>query len=543
MSSRAQQMASIAQRAESVYLSTLRDIYRDVQEGLEEAEDVTVNLNPMQQQLEQLEQLEYQQLGENMASVMEEVRLLWIRSEFYRKPTRIVVLLQEVCNLFIHTSRKFLRGEEVMRGLVSDSGPVLDDVRLVIWTLQILKEAYTQTRTQLEDQQQDSDTPSWDFPSHLVFFQMDNFLLHLKRIQEVLCVSLQLNQLDLVVLSGVGGRMWTVVVQEVYQDFLRHVTVLSESTCDPTDPDDQSFQLHLDQFEVQMLDLERRLVSVLSRAFEDCCVSSSAAKLVNMFGFILDRPLIQDRLRPHLSRLVEMVLVELDQTEFLFHIQRDRSETFSRFSPSAAAGLCWTRQIQHRAEDPLKNYTTVQHLYLDSGESQLVVQRFQQIVDLLQDFRTGLRSDWISQLDSDCQFILDQPLIHHNQQGMLGVPYSHKLEAVLRELRYASRETDLKLRPHAARLFTCRDDITQSYLSLSHMVSCYNQVVSDILPVELPLIQDQLQDLNQTLSELQRNTWSSEGVQQLVAQKRERVLIFHSERRRRRDTPHTVLMT
>ncbi len=32
---------------------------------------------------------------------MEEVRLVWIRSEFYCKPCRIVVLLQEICNLFI----------------------------------------------------------------------------------------------------------------------------------------------------------------------------------------------------------------------------------------------------------------------------------------------------------------------------------------------------------------------------------------------------------------------------------------------------------
>lgn len=55
---------------------------------------------------------------------------------------------------------------------------------------------------------------------------------------------------------------------------------------------------------------------------------------------------------------------------------------------------------------------------------------------------------------------------------------SVQLEAVLRELRYVSRETDVELRPHAARLFSCRDDITQSYLSLSHMLSCYNQVHS-----------------------------------------------------------------
>ncbi|XP_036939011.1 dynein heavy chain 17, axonemal-like isoform X1 [Acanthopagrus latus] len=525
MSSRAQRVASIVQKAESVYWSTLRDIHRDVQEGLKEAEDVTLNLTGLQEKLEQVEQVEYQQLGANVAAVMEAVRQVWIRSKFYCEPCRMVVLLQEICNLFIQMSREFLRVEEVMHGLVSDPAPVLDDVRLVIRTLQTFKEAYSQCRTQLESQNQNQ---SWDFPSHLAFSHLDKFLTRLHSIQEVLCDSLQLRQLDQTVLSGVSSRMWTDVVQGVYQDFLCHVTDLSQSNCDPTDPDDQSFQLHLDQFLVQVSDLDRRLVSVLSRAFEDCCVSSSAAKLVQMFRLILDRPLIQDQLHPHLIRLVEMVLVELDQTELLFFSQREKSETFSRFSPSAAARLCWTQQLRLRAEDALNSYRTIQHLCVDSGESQLVLQRFQNVVDLLQDFRDHVRLDWSRQLDSDCGFILEQPLIQHSQQGMLEVNCSHKLKGVLRELRCVSREGDVELHPHTARLLTCRDDVTHSYLSLSHMVSCYNQVVMDVLQVELPLIQDQQHDLNQTLSMLQTNTWSCEGVQHLVEQQRERVLMFHS---------------
>ncbi|XP_034721561.1 dynein beta chain, ciliary-like [Etheostoma cragini] len=230
-----------------------------------------------------------------------------------------------------------------------------------------------------------------------------------------------------------------------------------------------------------------------------------------MFGFILDRPLIQDQLRPHLQRLVEMVLEELDQTERLSISQRDKPDTFSRSPPTAAAGLCWSRQLRLRAEDTLGHYTAVQHLYQDSGLSQQVLLRFQQIVDALQDFGDDVRSAWSLQLDSDCGFILDQPLLQHNQQGMLGVSCSHKLDSVLRQLRYVSRETDVELQPHAARLYTCRDDITQSYLVLTHTMSCYNQVVSDALQEEVPLIQNQLQDLNRTLSDLQTTTWSCEG--------------------------------
>lgn len=81
-----------------------------------------------------------------------------------------------------------------------------------------------------------------------------------------------------------------------------------------------------------------------------------------MFMFILDRPLIQDGLRPLLMRLLELVLEELDQTELLFYSQRGNSETFSRFSPTAAARLCWTQQLELRAADAVNSYRTVQHL-------------------------------------------------------------------------------------------------------------------------------------------------------------------------------------
>ncbi|KAM9719892.1 dynein axonemal heavy chain 17-like [Menidia menidia] len=151
---RAQQVAAIIQAGESIYWATLRDIYRDVQEGLEEAQDVVQHLTPLQQQLQQLEELEFRQLRDHMTPVMEQVRLLWTRSRFYCKPCRVVVLLQEFCNLLIHQSRKFLRGQEVIRSLASDPGPVLNDVRLVIRTLKTLKEAYAQTSSLLDTQNQ-----------------------------------------------------------------------------------------------------------------------------------------------------------------------------------------------------------------------------------------------------------------------------------------------------------------------------------------------------------------------------------------------------
>ncbi|XP_041847461.1 dynein heavy chain 17, axonemal-like isoform X3 [Melanotaenia boesemani] len=498
MSPRAQQVAAILQAAGSVYWSTLRTVYRDIQEGVQEAQDIVDNLAPVLQKLEDILQVDFQQLKGKASDIMEEVCLLWGRSKFYCKPERVVVLLQEICNQFIHLSGKFLCGQEVMRALVSAPGPVLEDVRLVIQTLNTLKEAYAQSSALLDNRTHSQDTPShsWDIPSHLVFFHLDRFMKRLLSIKEVLSVCLQVYQLDQMVLSGVSSTMWTDAVQQVLQEFLLHTRRLSGCCCDPTDPEDLNFEKNLNQFLAQVLDLETWLVSVLSRALEDCSDASSAAK---------------NQLHPLLSRLVKMIQIELAQIELQFYSQKDKLETFYKFRPAAPVGLLWIQQLLQRTGAALKNYLTFQNRHQDSSEGQLVQNRIRQILDLLQDFRESARSDWSAQLDSDCGFIQRLPLIQTTKHGLLEVSCSHRVESVLKGLRYVCRKGEVELRPHIAQLLPCRDDITQTYLRLSHMVSCYNQVFSDTLQVERPLIQDQLQDLNQTLTQLQKKTWSPEG--------------------------------
>ncbi|XP_043990790.1 dynein axonemal heavy chain 17-like isoform X4 [Gambusia affinis] len=413
LSSKAQQVGSILKAEDSIYWAALQDLQRHVQEGgqrcpqdtcrdtclsvclpvclstclsvylsvpsgVREAEDITLHLTPVQQKLSEVLEMDFHQLKDNVAAVMKAVGLLWTRSEFYCRPRRTVVLLQEICNLYIQLSRGFLPGQEVIGVLVSERGPVLQDIRLVIQTLQALKAAFYEQQTQLEVQNQNQATPppSWTFPSHLVFFHLDTFLKRLLSIQEVHLVTARFYQLDQVVLTGASGTLLTVGIQQVYQDFLVQVRLLSACSCDPTDPKDQTFELELDRFWEQVLDLETRLVSVLSKALEDCSEVASAAKL----------------------------------------------------------------------------------------------------------------------------------------------------EAVLQQLRYVSREGGVALCPNADRLLQARDDITHTFLLLDQTVSCYNQVVGGAMEAELPLIQEQLQQLNDTLSELQSKTWICKGVQE----QSQEVLAIHS---------------
>lgn len=52
-------------------------------------------------------------------------------------------------------------------------------------------------------------------------------------------VTARFYRLDQAVLTGASGTLLTVGIQQVYQDFLVQVRLLSACSCDPTDPEDQ----------------------------------------------------------------------------------------------------------------------------------------------------------------------------------------------------------------------------------------------------------------------------------------------------------------
>ncbi|XP_077776288.1 dynein axonemal heavy chain 17-like [Podarcis muralis] len=70
------------------------------------------------------------------------VCLIWANSEYYNIPSRIIVVLQEICNLFIELTRNFLSPEEVLKGLQGEIEEVLGGIKLGISVIEKLYKTY-----------------------------------------------------------------------------------------------------------------------------------------------------------------------------------------------------------------------------------------------------------------------------------------------------------------------------------------------------------------------------------------------------------------
>uniref|UniRef100_A0A674F0T2 Dynein axonemal heavy chain 17 n=1 Tax=Salmo trutta TaxID=8032 RepID=A0A674F0T2_SALTR len=461
-------MAEIVEKASSTYWPALKSIYRDVNEGRTEARDIVLYLKPLQKILDEIEQLEYSQV-KTASSVMHTVCLTWANSEHYSHPARIIVILQEICNLFI-------------------------DMVIV---------SYVFSKCNISSNLQNGNSKTWDFPSHLVFTRLDAFL------------QLELLKLEKVDIQGVRGSALGNMVFSIYEEFLELIKIFSCSSF----PLPQSFDENFRKFQDKILDFERRLGTILCQAFDDCASTESAVKMLDMFGFILERPHIQNQIWSKYKELVEMFSSELDHTKLVYDAQMAAVETCKGFPPIAknmphvAGQLNWAREVQDRIQIPMNNFKAIHHPCMDTDEARLVFQKYEEMMGLLHQYCVSVYTEWTSRVGTDCQFNLEQPLLLRNtKNNVLSVNFNKQLVAVLREVKYLTIQGQQDVPPSAAEVFSQSETFRKYVGNLDLIVSWYNQILATVLPVEFPLLEEELKGIDEKLALAESTlSWHGEG--------------------------------
>ena len=136
-------------------------------------------LKPLGRMFEELEEGDYLELLDKIAPVMHVLCLVWANCEHYRQPARLVVLLQEMCNLMIELSRNYL-SDEVIR-MEPDEG--LEKVQDTLKVCKLFKETFMEKRKSIASYFKDVPPVEWEFQSSLVFDRFDHFVERVGTVQ------------------------------------------------------------------------------------------------------------------------------------------------------------------------------------------------------------------------------------------------------------------------------------------------------------------------------------------------------------------------
>ncbi|XP_063716816.1 dynein beta chain, ciliary-like [Symsagittifera roscoffensis] len=95
------EMGEVLKQHDSAYYPSLQSLYSQVESGIEEARDISVHLKPLKFKLDSMQQEDFTDMGPHLKACMHTLALIWVHSRHYRTPGRIIVVLQEMCNLIL----------------------------------------------------------------------------------------------------------------------------------------------------------------------------------------------------------------------------------------------------------------------------------------------------------------------------------------------------------------------------------------------------------------------------------------------------------
>ncbi|KAG5856708.1 hypothetical protein ANANG_G00010770 [Anguilla anguilla] len=490
-----QKMRKILEMTESSYYPTFKTTIQDVFDALQEAQDVELHLRPLGRLLSRLQEEEFPGLQPLVAPLFHLICLVWTHCNSYRAPARIVVLLQELCNLFIQQATVFLCPEKLLK---TETEEALEHVQVAVVLFRCVKETFWMYREKLPSYVNSGEGYlPWDFPSSMVFARFDHFLTRLLQLEDLLTIMLEFHRLEKLEFGGIKGKVYSEQVSSMYEEFMELCKMFKCSEYNPLDYNSQEFECEYECFKEKVLDFDRRLATILYLAFRDCASLESAFKLLAVCGHFLERPVIKEIFSPNFLILLQLFDQELGRCKHLYdsHIQQVEGSVgvLSKNMPLVSGSLKWARMLKERIQTPWANLSFVEDATLEGTQMEFVYQKYMEMLTLLDQYEEKVYSNWCNGLDQVCQFNLNQALIkRHGSTGLLSVNFNPELIAVLRDVKHMQM-LDLMNIPGAALAVFEKKDIFVMYVgSLQLLVQLYNKLKQSVLEVEFPLIKAEL---------------------------------------------------
>ncbi|XP_032902051.1 dynein heavy chain 11, axonemal [Amblyraja radiata] len=511
-------MAKILEITESSYFPTFKASLQDVVGALIEVQDIDLHLRPLQHHIEILQETEFSKIPVLIPALFHTICLIWSHSKHYCFPVRIIVLLQEFCNLLIKQAIVFLSPEDLLKNEIEESW---ENIQICVKNFRAFKECFLKHKEKLVTYYTNlDDYRHWDFPLSMVFTQFDRFYNRLLQLEDLFVTMQEFQKLEKLEFGGMKGKMLSGQISEMNHDFLECCKVFKESTYDPLDYNCMDFENDYNAFKEKIVDFDRQLGTILCVAFNDCSGLESAFKLLAVFGAFLERSTIMEIFSPKYFTLLEMFDQELDRCKYLYdqHLERKdkRAPLLNKNMPPTSGNLKWAKELKERIEIPWSNFKLIYHTNLEGPEAGIVYQKYMEMLTLLDEYEEQIYLSWASNVHIICQFNLDQPLIKRNSEtGFLNVNFDHQLVGVLREVKYLQMLNQSDIPDTAAAFFEKRETLTKYVGTLELTVKWYNKLKQTVLEVELPLICSELEAIDtqlkageETMTWQSKNCWS-----------------------------------
>ncbi|CAJ1459802.1 unnamed protein product, partial [Effrenium voratum] len=453
--------------------------------------------------------------------------LIWRHSKYYNSLARLAVIVRQLCNSLIAQATRYISSSSVFEMILqSEAHECHDMLENVMRALESLQESYHNYRALSEqgNSMLGKDTSpggvgtGWRLRNTVVFGRLEAFGERVSDILDFVKTVLQFNKLERVDIGGTKGKVLSKCVEKVHEEFEKAVEKFRRVPYDIFDVKEMAFISDFHEFRLTIRDLDRRLGSILAAAFHDQDTLHGRAKLLDAFEGLLERPVIQAELVRKQQVLINQYKQDVDEIQANFTANEDKVDNcepdapiFANLPPVAGA-IFWARSLRTRLLDPMPKIVAYNELTkCEVPESFKELERLhRRTLETLHDYEQRRYSEWKKEVGEAAKRLHMRLLRRHDRTGLLKVNFDPALVRLLREVRFFLIY-GLEVPREALTIYSMVDTYRTWTSQLDHIVGLYNSVLTDLLPVEEPLLEDRILKMDTVLAPgLTELKWSRE---------------------------------
>mmetsp|Transcript_20734 Transcript_20734/g.31854 ORF Transcript_20734/g.31854 Transcript_20734/m.31854 type:complete len:291 (+) Transcript_20734:897-1769(+) len=283
---------------------------------------------------------------------MHTILLIWTYSQHYNTPSRLVVLIREICNAIINRCRNAIDGQKIFVHIKADEPKEAHDkLMLALDVCSKFKDAYFEYKAKAKNQ--------WKITTNALFVRLDSFSERCQDIMHLTSTIMQFSKLQKIDIGNTKGKTLSATVLQVFSEFQQAVDEFTTVEYDIMDIEQRQFDDDFFKFRQRIKELERRLASILTQGFDDCDTIIGKFKLLDSFEALLNRPIIQDELEKKHITLLELYKQDLKVVSTVFMEGKalvdkiDERAPISNNLPPIAGALNWTQGLVERIREPM----------------------------------------------------------------------------------------------------------------------------------------------------------------------------------------------
>lgn len=496
----------VLDKSKSTYNAPFAKLCKEVFHARAEANNIVKYLRPLVPWFEGFErETDFERLVYHFRPIIHLVLLVWKSSAYYNTPSRLVVLMREICNTVIRHAIEYLNGDTIFD--LIEAGETQQAVKVLQTTLRVFgkfKSTYFDYKAKANVECPDN---PWRVQNNAVFVRLDAFLERCHDILDLAQTILQSSKLAKIEVGGTKGKTLTTSVAQVYFDFQQAVEAVKGVGKGILDLDNKKFDDAFYEFRCRMKELDKRIASVIIQGFDDASTVNGRFRLLDTFDNLIARPLITDELEKKHAVMIAAVRQDAEEIQKLFNDYKNNPPVANNLPPIAGA-LTWCRGLLERVQQPLEKLKSLDRKILEREDARDSIKMYAAFLGQLADFEREKIEVWGRSIEVSSQAKLRNPLIRRNKfdERVTGYPYTLSvnfdpvLVQLLREVKYFL-SLGLQVPDTAMEIYQRAEIFRRHTGNLDLIVNMYNDIQTSLLPVERPLVRNQLDRLDKMISQ------------------------------------------